>query len=99
MNTTLTTETRHDPSVHPEQSAHEASRPQAVRRVGLVDRAALHLGVALLKWGRRPGAPARERRVNRVELALLHRDRQFARASLASEGRTVDYARQLAPLR
>ena len=25
-----------------------------VRRVGPVDRAALHLGVALIKWGRRP---------------------------------------------
>ena len=92
MNTTLTNDTRHDPSVHPEQ-------PQAVRRVGLVDRAALHLGVALIKWGRRPGAPARERRVNRVERALLNRDRQFALASLASEGTTIDYTSQLAPLR
>ena len=93
MNTTLTNETRHDPSVRPEQQL------PAVRRVGLVDRAALHLGVALIKWGRRPGAPARERRVNRVELALLHRDRQFALASLASEGKTIDYTSQLAPLR
>jgi hypothetical protein len=93
MNATLTTETRHNPSVHPEQL------PQAVRRVGIVDRAALHLGVALIKWGRRPGAPTRERRVNRVELALLNRDRQFALASLATEGRTIDYTSRLAPLR
>jgi hypothetical protein len=97
MNTTLTNETRHDPSVH-EHSALENRLP-AVRRVGLADRAALHLGVALIKWGRRPGTPGRERRVNRVERALLNRDRQFALASLASEGTTIDYTSQLAPLR
>jgi len=93
MNTTLTTESRHEPSVHLEQHS------QSVRRVGVVDRAALHLGVALIKWGRRPGTPARERRVNRVELALLHRDRRQALASLASEGTAIDYTSQLAPLR
>ena len=94
MNSTLATERRQEPSVQHEQQV------QATRRVGIVDRAALHLGIALIKWGRRPGAtPARERRVNRVELALLHRDRQFALASLASEGMTIDYASQLAPLR
>ena len=70
MNTTLTSETRHDPSVHREQ-------PMApVRRVGLVDRAALHVGVALIKWGRRPGpAPRYERRANLLERALLGNDR------------------------
>lgn len=33
-----------------------ATTPEArpVRRVGALDRAALHLGVALIKWGRRP---------------------------------------------
>lgn len=98
MNTTLTTERRHDPSVH-ERSAHPENR-QPVRRVGLVDRAALHLGVALIKWGRRPGTtPARERRVNRVELALLHRDRQHALASLANDELPIDYVSRLSPLR
>ena len=93
MNSTLATERRHDSSVHPGQS-------QPVRRVGIIDRAALHLGVALIKWGRRPGAtPARERRVNRVELALLHRDRQYALASLANDELSVDYVSQLSPLR
>lgn len=86
MNTTLATETRHEPSV-------------PVRRVGLVDRAALHLGVALIKWGRRPGTPAHERRADRVELALLQRDRQHALASLVSERSAIDYTSQLAPLR
>ncbi len=96
MNTTLATERRHEPSVH-EQPAHEDNR-HPVRRVGLFDRAALHLGVALIKWGRRP-TPARERRVNRAELALLHRDRQFALASLASDELPIDYVSRLAPLR
>ena len=30
-----------------------------VRRVGLLDRAALHLGVALITWGRRPARRGR----------------------------------------
>lgn len=95
MNSTLATDRRHEPS-HPEQ--HDQSL--AVRRVGIVDRAALHLGVALIKWGRRPGAtPARERRVNRAELALLHRDRQFALASLANETGVAASTGHLAPLR
>ena len=94
MNTTLATESRHEPSVHLEP------HPQPVRRVGILDRAALHLGVALIKWGRRPGAtPARERRVNRAELALLHRDRQYALASLANEQLPIDYISRLGPLR
>jgi hypothetical protein len=91
MNTTLARETRH-PVEHPHA-------PLPVRRIGLVDRAALHLGVALIKWGRRPGAPTHERRVNRVELALLHRDRRHALASLASEAPAIDYTSRLAPLR
>jgi hypothetical protein len=92
MNSTLATERRHQPSIH--------DQPQPVRRVGFIDRAALHLGVALIKWGRRPGAtPAHERRVNRVELALLHRDRQFALASLANDELSIDYVSQLSPLR
>jgi hypothetical protein len=93
VNTTLATPRRPESTVQPQH-------PQPVRRVGIVDRAALHVGVALIKWGRRPGTtPARERRANRVELALLHRDRQHALASLASESVTVDYMSSLAPLR
>ncbi len=52
--------------------------PDAVRRVGLLDRAALHLGLALITWGRRPlPAESVERRANRVEceLARLARSR------------------------
>jgi hypothetical protein len=93
MNSTLATDRRHEPHEQHDQAL-------VVRRVGIVDRAALHLGVALIKWGRRPGAtPARERRVNRAELALLHRDRQFALASLANETGVAASTGHLAPLR
>jgi hypothetical protein len=74
MTNTLATERRHESSIHPQ---HRPASEQAVRRVGLVDRAALHLGVALIKWGRRPGLAADERRANRLERALAARDRDL----------------------
>lgn len=76
MNTTLsTTLGRHD---HPPQSV--GGQPQhLVRRVSLLDRAALHLGVALITWGRRPLAvESRERRANRAEQHLARLDRERA---------------------
>ncbi len=63
MNATLTAPSRvvtHPPS-------------QPVRRVGLVDRLALRLGLALVMWGRRPVRPSRERLVTQAELAELAR--------------------------
>lgn len=79
MNTVLTTHrSRHE---HPPQPAETQYRYE-VRRVGLADRVALHLGVALVKWGRRPlTVETRERRANRVEhrLAQLARERQAER--------------------
>jgi hypothetical protein len=57
----VTEPVRHE---HPPQPLHPVpSRP--VRRVGPLDRAALHLGIALIKWGRR-----RARVDLREELAL-----------------------------
>ncbi|MCU1506855.1 MAG: hypothetical protein JWP05_1824 [Microbacteriaceae bacterium] len=47
-NTVTTAPGRHD---HPPQPIQPS---QPIRRVNLLDRAALHLGVALIKWGRRP---------------------------------------------
>lgn len=54
--------------------------PQPVRRVALVDRAALHLGVALIKWGRRPALGEFERRANVLERAVARaaRDKRVA---------------------
>lgn len=81
MNTTLsTTPGRHD---HPPEQSFDY-QPQDRRRVNLLDRFALHLGVALIKWGRRPYAvELRERRASRVEqhLARLERQRAAERAA------------------
>ena len=66
MNTTLSATSRHD---HPPQPQLDA-RP--VRRVGLLDRLALRLGLALLLWARRPARVARtERYISPRELAEL----------------------------
>jgi len=54
---------RHD---HPPQTVPPV-QPHPVRRVGLLDRTALHLGVALIKWGRRP-----VRTIDRDQAALAH---------------------------
>jgi hypothetical protein len=74
MNTTLSTARgRHD---HP---PHESVQyqPSLARRVGPLDRIALHLGVALIKWGRRPmPIESRERQANRVELELARLARE-----------------------
>lgn len=74
MNTTLsTTLGRHE---HPPESV-ATEHPRAVRRVGLLDRAALHLGVALITWGRRPLTVAsHEQRARQVEQhrARMHRE-------------------------
>lgn len=58
MQTELVTELgryEHPPQPVPSAEAH------AVRRVGPLDRAAMHLGVALIRWGRRPVRSHRER--------------------------------------
>ena len=75
MNTTLSTVSR--------RLDHPPEPTPTVRRVGQFDRLALHLGVALIKWGRRPlRVDSRERRANRVEqqLARLERERQAERS-------------------
>ena len=63
MNTTLSTR----------PGRQQETQPQPVRRVGLVDQLALHVGLALITWGRRPRSGSSERR------ALKH-ERQLARA-------------------
>ena len=65
MNTLLTAPRRHD---HPPQQV----QPQhTVRRVGLLDRLALRVGLALLVWARRPVPVTEERYVTPAELAKL----------------------------
>jgi len=83
MNATLSTVVdRHE---HPPQPLpqSQSSAQQPVRRVNLLDRVALTVGIALIKWGRRPRAiESRERRASRVEhqLARIERERAFERS-------------------
>ncbi|MCU1440937.1 MAG: hypothetical protein JWP85_1934 [Rhodoglobus sp.] len=81
MNATVTTAPgRQDHPPHQSSLEHE---PYRARRVNLLDRVALHVGIALIKWGRRPLAvTSREQRANRVEqqLARLEREREYERA-------------------
>lgn len=66
MHTLLTAPGRHD---HPPQQVETDQQPttRTVRRVGLADRIALRLGLALLVWARRPAKPARAARAARTE--------------------------------
>jgi len=74
MNTTLSTAPRRR-----EHPPHLAIVSQPVRRVGLLDRLALHIGIALIAWGRRPYAvDTRERRANRIEQELARLERECA---------------------
>jgi hypothetical protein len=71
MNTMSTTFGRHG---HPPQQP-----VRLARRVSLLDRAALHLGVALIAWGRRPlKVESRERRATRVEQHIARQVRERA---------------------
>lgn len=77
MNTVTTAERRD--TIHPPAPA--TVRP--VRRVGLVDRLALRMGIALITWSRRPlTLESRERRASRVEqqLATLAREQAAERS-------------------
>lgn len=74
MNTTLATrELQHD---HPPLAS---TQPRQVRRVGLADRIALRVGIALITWSRRPLAlETRERRATRIEQHLARLAREQA---------------------
>ncbi|MEP6480402.1 MAG: hypothetical protein ABJA94_00160 [Rhodoglobus sp.] len=67
---------------HPPQPTFD-DKAVIVRRVGLTDRLALYVGVALIRWGRRPKTlVSRERRANQLEqrLAQLERERANERS-------------------
>lgn len=75
MSTTLasTKQTNHPPQLNTLTVDHQ------VRRVGLVDRLALHLGVALVAWSRRPlSYESRERRALHHEMYLARLERERA---------------------
>jgi len=88
MNTTLSAPPgRHDqpqPHIPTHRPAHVAdpvsatdiASRQPLRRVGLADRIALHVGIALITWSRRPLAP-RDRRGRLVARAAQRRERDL----------------------
>lgn len=79
MNTTLST--RPGRQDHPPQPVHPGEQ-RPLRRVNLLDRLALHLGVALIKWGRRPRAAATREQLMRLHnhrMARLQRERDAER--------------------
>jgi hypothetical protein len=95
MNTTLTPTTRHDHPPHETATEHVQHPPHAPRRLSFVDRTALHLGMALIRWGRRPGRELarHERLANSFELGLLQREREALRRELAYErARAMEHA-------
>ena len=61
--------------LHPPSDQAELAEPRQLRRVGLVDRLALRLGLALIVWGRRPHRAASERYITPAELAELQNAR------------------------
>jgi hypothetical protein len=79
MNSTLTTERRHE---HQQQTA-----LPPLRRLSLADRAALHVGIALIRWSRRPAAtaPRYRRTVSPADRARIVRDAERARTRSRTE--------------
>jgi hypothetical protein len=66
MSTTLST--RPSRQSHPPRHRHLAERPaQPVRRVSLIDQAALRLGLLLIMWGRRANQVSRAQHSARFE--------------------------------
>ncbi|MEY2849768.1 MAG: hypothetical protein RI885_2435 [Actinomycetota bacterium] len=75
MNNTVMT----PPGLHPHPPQQTASVAARTRRVGVVDRLALHVGVALIKWGRRPRAV--DLRTADVEWSASFAEREESRRS------------------
>lgn len=83
MNSTLT----HPRQQHPPSTVTSPLQQRVVRRVGLLDRLALRVGLALVVWSRRPlTAPTREERSRRLEQQLdrLARERSYERTLLTT---------------
>lgn len=73
MNTPVpTVHGRLDHPSHPVHQPRHQPGQQNQRRVNLLDRAALHLGIALIMWGRRPRASRSVQRESREGRARRH---------------------------
>ena len=76
MNTQLQTRSSHSNQLNQYDQHDQINESRPVRRVSFFDRLALHVGLALITWGRRPlNLESRERRANRVEQALARESR------------------------
>ena len=83
MNTTMTATRPGRQQQHPPSPTLDTRAP--ARRVGLIDRLALRLGVALVAWSRRPrDLDSRDRLARRVEreISTEQRERQAQRLML-----------------
>lgn len=78
MNTTLSTRPSQEQLDQHHQQHSPQEQPRLTRRLRLIDRLALHLGLALIAWGRRPRSlESRERRANRIEQAIARDSRKL----------------------
>lgn len=76
---TMTTQPSHPPQERPTRAS-TASTTVPARRVSLVDRVALHLGIALVQWSRRSSvAVHHDRRAARVRQELDREQRERLR--------------------
>ena len=76
MNTQLQTRSSHSNQLNEYDQHLKLDESRPARRVSFIDRLALHVGLALITWGRRPlDLESRERRANRVEQALARESR------------------------
>lgn len=85
MNTTLNSPVESNthaqqPPAHPP----EPVGPRLHRRVGLLDRAALHLGLALITWSRRRSQLTHEQATAMIERERLRQEYQRERDRLAA---------------
>ena len=81
MSTTLSTRPSRQstpPGQQRHRHRHVAERPaQQIRRVGLIDQAALRLGLLLIMWGRRANSLSRAQHSARFEQQVAHEQRQL----------------------
>ena len=81
MNTVLSTHVDEQRHPHPPSGV----RPASIRRVGLADRVALHLGIALITWSRRPRSVVPQSVAPQSSFDELRARRQAAIAQAARE--------------
>ena len=88
MNTVLSTHVDEQQEQH-RHARHQTPTAHRAGRVGVVDRVALHVGIALITWSRRPAtAPRPAREYNPSE----YRERAAARAARESRWQHAMYS-------